>query len=185
MKNLSVKLVLSGVLTCLVVLMLVIVGSCGKSRISAPSINVEPVAKAGSSVWSRRNIPPLEELLAELDALEKPPEVDSSLWASLKADMREWLMATFDDAKGVSKYPYRDPEKPDPGPPTHDYVKPRDLCWASSGAFGKLVWRYVNDGDYDQGGKVGIEDIALIAMHYGEYVGDEVNTIRELIDEDD
>ncbi len=187
MKNLSVKLVLSGAIVCLAVLMLAIVGSCGKSRTSAPSINVEPASKSGHSVLSRRNIPPIEELLEELDALDKPPEVDSALWASLKADMREWLLETFGDGKGVSRYP-GDDEDPPVYLGTNDYVKARKLVWKAAGAYGKLEWRYVNDGDYNQDSQVSIADITPLAIYYGQQVDDEdeeLNTIRELIDEDD
>lgn len=73
MTRMKQRIVLSGLVLCLAVLMLVLVGSCGKGRTSAPSINLEPAVKTGHSVLSRRNIPPLEELLAELDALDKPP----------------------------------------------------------------------------------------------------------------
>ncbi|MCD6282045.1 hypothetical protein J7J84_00345 [bacterium] len=184
MKSASLKLVLTGIMICLTVLTFVLVGSCGKGRTPAPSIDLEPAVKTGQSVLNRRNIPPLEELLAELDALEKPSQADPQVWVKLKTDMREWLMATFGDSKGVSKYPYRDPEKPDPGPPTHDYVKPRDLCWASSGALGKLTWIYVNDGDYDEDGKVSIADITPLAIYYDQEVVYD-NSIQELIDEDD
>ena len=182
MKKVDVKIVFSGIIACLVLLMLVFAGSCGKSKASSPSSHVELASMSVKSVLSRRNIPPLEELLAELDALDKPPEVDGELWASLKADMRECLLETFGGGKRVSKYL---------GDPTSDYVKPRDLKWEKreddpeEETFGKLVWRYANDGDYEQDGIVYIEDFTPFAMHYGEYVGDEANTILELIDEDD
>ncbi|MCD6282042.1 hypothetical protein J7J84_00330, partial [bacterium] len=191
MKNLNVKLVLTGVIACLTVLMLALAGSCGKSKATSPSSSVEPASMSVKSVLSRRNIPPLEELLAELDALDKPPEVDGALWASLKADMRDWLIETFGKGKGASKYPPNyDLENPDETSATHDYVKPRDLQWEKreddpdEETFGKITWRYANDGDYDENGVVSISDITPLAMHHGEWV-DEDNSIQELIDEDD
>jgi len=187
MKSVTAKLVLTGIMLCLAVLMLAIVGSCGKGKAASPSIAVEPVAKSGNSVWSRRNIPPLEELLAELDALDKPPEVDSALWTGLKAEMREWLLETFGGGKGVSRYP-GDDEDPPVYLGTNDYVKARNLVWKAAGAYGKLEWRYVNDGDYNQDSQVSIADITPLAIYYGQQVDDEdedLNTIRELIDEDD
>jgi hypothetical protein len=96
------KLVVSGVFICLVAFLVAFSGSCGKSKTGLSTFTIEPPAKSGNSVWSRRNIPPLEELLAELDSLDKPPEVDSTLWASLKADMREWLIGTFGEGKSAS-----------------------------------------------------------------------------------
>jgi len=180
MMKVDAKLVISGIIACLTVLMLVFAGSCGKSRTSAPLISVEPAIKSGKSVWDRRNIPPLEELLAELDALEKPPEVDSALWASLTADMREWLVGTFGEGKSASAYPQE-------GPPNVDYVKARNLHWESEGDYGKLVWRYVNDGDYNQDSQVSIADITPLAIYYGQNVDEEDEefyTIRELIDGD-
>jgi|GEM_PF-1184228 len=184
MKCLNMKLVVSGVFICLAAFLVAFSGSCGKSKNGLPSVTVEPTIKSGRSVWERRKIPPLEELLAELDALEKPPEVDGALWTGLKAEMREWLLETFGNSKEVSRYPGDDRE-PYEYLGTTDYVKARDLCWESEGNYGKLVWRYVNDGDYNQDSQVSIADITPLAIYYGQQVGDEVNTIRELIDEDD
>jgi len=187
MKCLNMKLVVSGVFICLAAFLVAFSGSCGKSKNGLPSVTVEPTIKSGRSVWERRKIPPLEELLAELDALEKPPEVDGALWTGLKAEMREWLLETFGGGKGVSRYPGDDVD-----PPvylgTNDYVKARNLVWKAAGAYGKLEWRYVNDGDYNQDSQVSIADITPLAIYYGQQVDDEdedLNTIRELIDEDD
>lgn len=37
----------------------------------------------------------------------------------------------------------------------------------------RLSWSYVNLGDYDQNGEVGIPDITQIALHYLHRVGDD------------
>jgi len=41
MKNLSVKLVFSGIIACLVLLMLVFTGSCGKSKTGLLTLSIE------------------------------------------------------------------------------------------------------------------------------------------------
>lgn len=56
--------------------------SCGKKS-SEPVLNGSgPGEKAGRSVLNGRPVPPLADLLSELDALQKPPSISPHLWAS-------------------------------------------------------------------------------------------------------
>jgi len=179
------KLVLSGVLICLAVLMFAIVGSCGKGKARAPT--VAPTATVPAQRETSRRIPPLDELLRELENLKKPPNTDREVWAAMKKDMREWLIETFGDGKGGSRYAGEHLEPP-AFTGTHDYVKARDLKWKPYGVYGALTWRYVNDGDYNQDSLVAIADMTPLAAHYGEQVSKDPandNPILELIDEDD
>jgi len=115
----------------------------------------------------------LATALAELEGLECPEGADAEVFKRIKQDALRMLIDKY-SGKQVSEYD-----------PTNDYVKVREFDWDSGGTYGKLVWIYVNDGDYDQDGIVKIDDITPVAIHYDEDVGDDVNTIRELIDEDD
>ncbi|MCD6283480.1 hypothetical protein J7J84_07800, partial [bacterium] len=103
----------------------------------------------------------------------------------MKEKLRALLTAKYANGKSTSKYR---------GYSSKDYVKPRNLHWEkdddsySPSPYGKLVWTYVNDGDYTQNGVVAISDITPLAVHVilegqGRQVDGE-NTILELIDED-
>jgi len=148
---------------CLAVLVFVLLPSCGKKKSATANISVNPTQSHSQRAVSRPEVPPLDELLEQLRELQKPPQVEPQLWCSLKSALRERLIARFGNGKGVSSYPYQAPK-------THDYVKARDLVWEPGGTYGKLKWYYVNDGDYDQGSQVAIEDITRLAMHMDERV---------------
>ena len=185
MKYPSVKLALSGGLVILAVLVLLLIGSCGKGKSTSTLLAPQESVRGSPSVETEgRKLPSLEEVLANLDALEKPAEADRRVWMAIKGDLREWLLENYQNARGVRKYDPDPPEGARPYPPTHDYVKPRDLKWSHSGTYGKLVWTYVNDGDYNQDGTVNVSDITPLAAYYDQHVYQD-NTIQELIDEDD
>jgi len=176
MKPRTGKVVVSGILICLALLVFLLAGSCGKRKAKAPTVVPTATVPATQRETSRR-IPRLDELLRQLRNLKKPPKADRRVWAKLKAEMRRWLIEKFGDGKGASAYPKE-------GPPTVGYVKARDLEWQAEGTYGKLVWRYVNDGDYNQDSLVSALDITPLAVHMGEPVTGN-NTIQELIDEHD
>ena len=48
-----------------------------------------------------------------------------------------------------------------------------------------ITWHYRNAGDYDQNGKVEIADVTQLAIHFGEAVGEDKNTLAAVIDGDD
>ena len=113
-------------------------------------------------------------MLAEIDAYEPPPEVDRAIFERMRANMREAIVSRW-QSKTASYLDDLD-----------GYNKVNDLkrsSWQCNPV--KLKWSYRNGGDYDENGVVSISDISPLAAHYGEDVGDEVNTIRELINEDD
>lgn len=47
-----------------------------------------------------------------------------------------------------------------------------------------ITWHYRNAGDYDQNGKVEIADVTQLAIHFGEAVGEDKNTLAAVIDGD-
>ena len=172
MRNRSQKLVVSVLFAGLAVLVLLFAGSCG-GRSPTPAAAISSSAHQGSSVEDSSF---LKEELKRLDELPLPEGVDPKLWASLKERMRNFLTDRYSGKQSsyYEDYPYH----------THFYVVPRELNWESDVSNGKLNWIYVNDGDYDQGSTVGLEDITPVAIHYDEEVTAN-NTIQELIDEDD
>ena len=48
-----------------------------------------------------------------------------------------------------------------------------------------ITWHYRNVGDYDQNGIVEIADVTQLAIHFGESVGEDKNTLAAVIDGDD
>jgi hypothetical protein len=175
------RALLTGIAVGLAVCVCLFAGSCGKSKGVMPAVSMQQTGKTNLVSWNGRHVKPLNELLAELDSQQMPSGVNPQEWAVLKSEMRTWLNETFGEKKKTLKIPDGDPPNPTP-----DYVKARDLSWApeTGNTWGKLTWRYVNDGDYNQDGNVGVSEITPLAMHLNEAVTED-NSIQELIDEDD
>jgi|GEM_PF-3058749 len=127
-------------------------GACGKhDQPAGTRISATPSDKASSA----RN---LEEVLAEIDAYEPPPEVDRALFERMRANVREAVVSRW-NSKVVSVL----------GLDEIGGNEIDDLKRSSpSSSPVKLKWSYRNSGDYTQGNRVGIEDITPIAIHYGE-----------------
>ncbi len=186
MKYPKLKFALSGTMVTLIVLVFLLIGSCGRGRNTSEVLAPQESVRGSPSVETEdRKLPSLDQILAELDALEKPLKADPMVWGSIKTKLRELLTTRYGQSKSVTKYvPNYDPEHPDLTSASKDYVKPRNLQWESGGTYGRLVWTYVNDGDYNESGQVTIEDIVPLAEHMWEEVTRE-DSIQELIDEDD
>jgi len=181
------------VLMVVALVILLLPASCGKGMSGLDTMEPE-VLNRGSPATETGSLAPqsLDEALAELDALAMPPQANPETWLALKTKLRELLTAKYGEGKGTNKWL---PEgRPLREHASKDYVKPRNLHWEkdidsySPSPYGKLVWTYVNDGDYTQNGVVAISDITPLAVHVilegqGRPV-DEENTILELIDED-
>lgn len=91
--------------------------------------------------------------LEELDSLEKPVGVDEKVFEELKALLRDKLLELWgENARFAAKAPLG------------DAGRVTDLAYSSG--TGELDWSYVNVGDYDVSGEVGIPDITPIALNY-------------------
>ena len=95
MRNARAILALRSMAFCLGLLVFLLVGSCGKSKGKAPTVGFEPPTKSGQHILGRRKIPPLDELLRQLENLRKPSKADRRIWAKLKAEMRRWLFLGY------------------------------------------------------------------------------------------
>lgn len=73
----------------LAALLLTLCGSCGKRNPKSIVGGSELTANTRQSILNGRPVPPLESLLAELDALQKPTSVDPQLWSSMKAELHD------------------------------------------------------------------------------------------------
>lgn len=169
MKAVMVKLV-PGVLILLVLLAAALI-SCGKGKGSlAPTGARTATQDSAAQDTGVRKAKSLEDALAELNALEKPLQADPDAWLAMKAKLAKLLTAKLGEGKSAMKYvPCFDQLNAAKTSASKDYVKPRGLHWEkdsdpySPSAYGKLVWTYVNDGDYDQDGIVGVADITPLA----------------------
>jgi len=134
----------------------------------------------------------LDETLAELEGMECPEGVDEALWVGLKdglASQLESRLSSRDSSNVGSQLENRDSmfgDKIVATPPTGEANRVDDLAIADNGdGMFTLTWHYMNLGDYDQDGVVGISDIAPLAQHYGEevpYDDTERNSLQAVID---
>ncbi len=93
------------------------------------------------------------DAIAQLNALETPEGVSEELFNALKAEFESKLKEVWGD---LQRRTSRAPNG------TSGYVT--DLEYDSQ--TGNLKWSYVNTGDYDSNGEVGVPDITPIALHY-------------------
>jgi len=116
---------------------------------------------------------PLNETLAELEAMPAPEGVDSALWKELK----DALAASLADG-------WRQPAtRRSSTPPTGNSSKVSDLVITSDSGRPRLVWHYRNLGDYDQNGTVAIADLTPIAQNWGAtWITGAENTLPAVID---
>jgi len=134
-----------------VLILLALLFACGgKSRVGSIRITPAPAAP----------LPPVElsinDVLADIDAADPPPGVDPVIYNSLKEELRKQLLGLY-SGKIVCT------------PPTGTENEIADFAFESAGEDSfNFTWSYVNVGDYDQDGTVGISDITPIAMFYGE-----------------
>jgi hypothetical protein len=127
-------------------------GTCGKSSKQAGTgLSSSPLNKASVS----RS---LDDLLAQIDAYEPPPEVDRAVFEKMRARIREAVITRW-RSKGTSAQ-------------NLDEVGGNEVgdLWRYSGQRERLGlrWPYRNSGDYNQNGVVAIEDVTPVAVHYGE-----------------
>lgn len=122
--------------------------SCGHARrlpVTQPGDALTTAASTANPKW-------LSDALAELDALERPADANPSLFSALKADLARLLR---DKAAGklVSTI-------------SAGYTTAANLRFRQDSAEADvfLEWGYVNRGDYDQSGIVGVSDITPLAQ---------------------
>ncbi|OPX23272.1 MAG: hypothetical protein B1H03_02105 [Planctomycetales bacterium 4484_113] len=108
----------------------------------------------------------LNEALAELDALPTPEGVDEAVFSELRSALAHQLR-TQSAERGTSKLVA--------APPIGESNRVTDLSVTGVTATTvSLAWHYVNVGDYNQDGLVGVSDLTPLAVHFNEPV-DESN----------
>ncbi|MCD6283397.1 PKD domain-containing protein [bacterium] len=134
-----------------VIFLLAALFACGgKSRIGSLQIAPDTATPQPPAELS------IDDVLADIDAAKPPPGVDPAIYNSLKEALREQLLSIY-SGKIVCT------------PPTGPENEITDFAFESAeeDSF-NFTWSYINVGDYDQDGTVGISDITPIAMFYGE-----------------
>lgn len=132
----------------LVYLFLSLLCSCSGVRgLSAP----DPAQAAPADVPQTR-----EEAVLQLDAMATPANVDPQVFAQLRDALRKYLEPANTN-RMVST------------PPEGLYNQIHDLTSGvnDQGVKG-LQWNYLNIGDYDFNGMVGLGDLVLVGIHFGK-----------------
>jgi PKD repeat protein len=113
----------------------------------------------------------LDSALAEIENLQPPDGVSTSIFAELKSALASALRSN-----GVSKYVSK--------PPTGQQNRVTDLTPIDDGAGGYLLmWHYHNLGDYNQNGSVGVSDITPLAIYFNQNAPDP-NSVQGVVDGD-
>lgn len=141
--------------------------SCGRgapeSASGSPGAIADSVAENSAGQFDDSN-QEFSSVKRELIAAEVPSGVDGEVWEALKAaflielERADGVGTAVDGARGLARKTSAAP-KDDAGMVT-------DLAY--EGAVGTLTWSYVNRGDYDLSGDVGIPDITAIALNFGK-----------------
>jgi outer membrane protein assembly factor BamB len=100
----------------------------------------------------------LRQALIDLETLPAPQGADPTTFAVLKAELRKLLLA-LPAQKSAS------------AAPGSKRSKVADLTAAAEQAGARFHWSYKNEGDFDQGGIVGIGDLTPLGIHFGKDAG--------------
>jgi hypothetical protein len=132
------------------------------------------VSPDGSSAIQPERTVPFDEAIAVIEAYEPPADgsggvesdtasegVDSNLFELLKAELLRLLTERFGDTSRIVA-----------APPAGDAGLVTDLAFDAES--GTISWSYVNLGDYDLDGEVGVSDITPIAQSFGARTNDGV-----------
>jgi hypothetical protein len=138
----------------LAVLLLAAAASCGGHHLKAPNSS-----GAGVTPLMESSPKTLQDALCELDALEKPEDVDVKLWDELKDALKSAL--TTNNQQPITRLVSTPPSGP--ANMVNDLTATRE----TNGDF-TLSWHYRNTGDYDQNGAVSVSDLTSLAQHFGE-----------------
>ena len=164
MKRVNSVVALMAVALLLLLAVLALPG-CGKG---GKDLGLESASDTAAS--SSRELPSLEEALAEVDEYPRPKEVDAVLWERLKERLKAGIVARYNSKTTSATASGQDPVT--------------DLSWSSDWPTGpvQLSWSYHNLGDYNQNSLVEVGDITPVAIHYGHSRGGTWDALDEVID---
>ena len=116
-----------------------------------------PPGASGTSLESGGAAPVLvvSDALAELEAMDPPPDVEPALFEQLRQALSTKLVERGEKIVGT----------PPEGPA--NAVGNLSAAGFADGQL-TLAWSYINVGDYNQDGVVGIADLTPLAVHFGE-----------------
>jgi hypothetical protein len=148
-------------LAALLVALILVSCRASHERIVAQSTNGAISALGGSENAESRQIA-IERVLDDIAGYQPAPDakVDSLVFEELRAALAAQIEAKARDSSGAIKY----------GTPQGDDGRVTDLRYDPETY--TLSWTYVNKGDYDQSGEVGVSDITPIAQNYLEKTAD-------------
>lgn len=129
--------------------------ACGSDADQTPAVApARPELDARMSTPRTPEHADLTAALSELQAAECPATLDAALWAELAAALEQQLQAAAEGKQASVR----------PSGPENEL---QDLELVDGGPGGwRLEWTYVNVGDYDHNGEVGISDLVPVGMHF-------------------
>jgi len=166
MRNMSfreLKFVGIVIATCIALFLLAGLACCGKGSIAGSSIDSQYTSKLvlpdsyAADPHEETSVP--DNVASEIADYPTPDSVDAEMFAKL----REELLRLISERAAAG-------EKISASAPAGDSGRVADLSY--NGETEILTWSYINLGDYDLGGEVGISDITPIAQNYLADTGD-------------
>jgi len=140
----------------IVTMLVVVFVSCGKSQPRSTGAGwSEPTALSGAGSGAVPVSRTLAQVIAEIEAYEPPGDVDTDIFAALTAELVAQI-TRLAESEGTDRLAT--------AAPTGDSGRVTDLAYDPDSDL--LTWSYVNVGDYDLSGEVGISDITPIAQNY-------------------
>ena len=100
----------------------------------------------------------LAEAIAQVETAPVPAEVDPALFAELQAELVRVIREAAE--KGASI------------PPSGEHNRVTDLALVESADGWELSWSYLNTGDYNLDGLVGVSDLTPVGVHFDAEQGD-------------
>jgi len=158
------------------ILLLLSLPGCGgkgdKGSITQPGTVAADPSQPASPVAEHRSVPEamtVYQAVAQIESAPVPGGVDPALWGELTAELARVV------AQGGSSQIVQHP-------PIGDRNQVDDLELVDDGSSQRLEWTYVNVGDYDQNGEVGVSDLTPIGLYFNKGIDDPLWSAARLAD---
>ncbi len=145
----------------LVSIVVIAAASCGGGGGAQTPVATNNGSPAATTPAPQDTSSTLAAELARLDTMTAPAGVEPDTWLTLKASLREAMVALM-------------PDKVTQAPPDSEHSAITDLAYSvDDDQIGWFTWSFQHYADYNLDGIVDTDDIVTLAEHYLELVGEE------------